>query len=81
LSLVRNNDVKSVGFLRTPNRVCVALSRARHGLFLLGNMAMLAESGSPLWRHVKAVLTQNGQLGDHLTLSCDRHPQQIVKVL
>lgn len=29
LSLVRNNDNNNVGFLKTDNRVCVALSRAR----------------------------------------------------
>lgn len=29
LSLVRNNNENEVGFLKTDNRVCVALSRAR----------------------------------------------------
>ena len=53
LSLVRNNDCKSVGFLRTSNRVCVALSRAKHGLFILGNIEMLSASGSLIWRHVQ----------------------------
>jgi superfamily I DNA and/or RNA helicase len=80
LSLVRNNRIKSVGFLRTPNRVCVALSRARHGLFLLGNIRLLAGSGSKLWLHVQNVLTKNGELGKELTLRCDRHHQQTVKV-
>jgi hypothetical protein len=87
LSLVRNNDVKSVGFLRTPNRVCVALSRARHGLFMIGNIEALVGSENPNsdipvshWRDVAAILSQNGQLGHQLTFSCDRHPAQIVKV-
>lgn len=31
LSLVRSNAEDVVGFLKTENRVCVALSRARHG--------------------------------------------------
>lgn len=80
LSLVRNNKNKSVGFLRIPNRVCVALSRARHGLFILGNIRLLAGSGSALWLHVQKVLIKNEELADELTLRCDRHPQQIVKV-
>lgn len=31
LSLVRNNNHNSIGFLGTENRICVALSRAREG--------------------------------------------------
>ena len=37
LSLVRSNQEGSVGFLGTDNRVCVALSRARNGLYAIGN--------------------------------------------
>nr|KAG5707448.1 hypothetical protein BaRGS_011952 [Batillaria attramentaria] len=37
LSLVRSNVEGSVGFLGTDNRVCVALSRARNGLYAFGN--------------------------------------------
>lgn len=37
LSLVRNNEEGQVGFLSTDNRVCVAISRARNGLYALGN--------------------------------------------
>lgn len=80
LSLVRNNKIKQAGFLRIPNRVCVALSRARHGLFILGNIRLLAGSGSKLWAHVQKVLNQHGELGTELTLRCDRHPKNTVKV-
>lgn len=31
LSLVRSNPKNLIGFLKTENRVCVALSRAKHG--------------------------------------------------
>lgn len=37
LSLVRNNSQSRVGFLKTDNRVCVALSRAKNGLYVFGN--------------------------------------------
>lgn len=33
LSLVRSNPEGNIGFLATNNRVCVALSRAREGIF------------------------------------------------
>ena len=78
LSLVRNNQKGLIGFLGTPNRICVALSRARHGLFMFGNIEMLSSSG--LWIHAKKVLGQNDQLGNELILRCDRHPRQIIKV-
>jgi superfamily I DNA and/or RNA helicase len=42
LSLVRSNDEAKVGFLKTENRVCVALSRAKKGFYLIGNMGNLA---------------------------------------
>ena len=80
LSLVRNNKEGGVGFLRTPNRVCVALSRAKHGLFILGNIRLLAASGSKLWIHVQNILGKNNELGKELVLRCDRHSQQTVKV-
>ncbi|CAF3403136.1 unnamed protein product [Rotaria socialis] len=36
LSLVRSNNDKQIGFLKIHNRICVALSRARCGLFVIG---------------------------------------------
>lgn len=44
LSLVRNNQEKDIGFLEVSNRVCVALSRARLGMFLFGNAKCLREA-------------------------------------
>ncbi|KRT83391.1 hypothetical protein AMK59_4486, partial [Oryctes borbonicus] len=46
LSLVRNNGNKKIGFLSLENRICVALSRAREGLYIMGNMDMLCENSS-----------------------------------
>lgn len=81
LSTVRNNTQRgNVGFLKTPNRVCVALSRARNGLFILGNIRLLAGSGSKLWIHVQQITGKNQELGKEMVLRCDRHPDQTVKV-
>ena len=41
LSLVRNNKEGNIGFLQIENRICVALSRAKEGLYIMGNMELL----------------------------------------
>jgi superfamily I DNA and/or RNA helicase len=43
LSLVRSNDDGTIGFLREDNRVCVAMSRAKKGLYVIGNFTMLSD--------------------------------------
>lgn len=72
LSLVRSNPDDVVGFLKTSNRVCVALSRARHGFFIIGNMANMTAADT-VWRAVRAVLEAQGSLGPALTLRCEVH--------
>ncbi|EXV00312.1 UvrD/REP type DNA helicase [Metarhizium robertsii] len=37
VSLNRSNEARKVGFLRTTNRINVLLSRAQHGMYLIGN--------------------------------------------
>ena len=37
ISLVRSNDERQCGFLKTSNRINVLLSRARHGMYIIGN--------------------------------------------
>ena len=44
LSLVRSNHQNQIGFLKASNRVCVALSRARYGLFIFGNASCLRDA-------------------------------------
>ncbi|KAG8442586.1 hypothetical protein GDO86_011395 [Hymenochirus boettgeri] len=78
LSLVRSNSSGNVGFLKIPNRVCVALSRAKQGLFCVGNMEIL--STIPLWSIINDVLKKNGQIGHELKLHCENHPGMITFV-
>lgn len=47
LSLVRNNKNKQLGFVSNINRICVALSRARCGLYILGNAKMMRAATAP----------------------------------
>ena len=46
LSLVRSNQNDDIGFLKMNNRLCVALSRAKHGLFVIGNLVGLKNSST-----------------------------------
>jgi hypothetical protein len=56
--------------------VIVALSRAREGLFILGNALNLA-SRSDMWRSVIDELEQNEAVGEAFPVVCQRHPHTI----
>ncbi|KAM4622796.1 NFX1-type zinc finger-containing protein 1 isoform 2-T2 [Discoglossus pictus] len=73
LSLVRSNKEGRVGFLQISNRICVALSRAKKGLYCIGNMGMLSKV--PLWSRIIHTLRQSGQVGEQLMLCCQNHPE------
>ncbi|KAM6979789.1 NFX1-type zinc finger-containing protein 1 [Aplochiton taeniatus] len=74
LSLVRSNPQGQVGFLNIPNRVCVALSRAKKGLYCIGNMAILSKV--KLWSNIRHTLKERNQVGSELTLCCQNHPDR-----
>ena len=79
-SAVRSNKENNIGHCRTDNRVCVALSRAREGLYLIGNSLCLREGGkrSGLWD--KVLDTLDDKLGVALPLICQNHPHKITNV-
>lgn len=72
LSLVRSNIQNKIGFLKTPNRVCVALSRAKHGLYIVGNMKCLSME-SDLWQNINNKLIARRAISDGFSLNCGRH--------
>ncbi|KAK4701638.1 hypothetical protein P7C70_g4592, partial [Phenoliferia sp. Uapishka_3] len=74
--LLDRDNRASIGFLRSPNRTNVALSRAKHGLFIFGNASLFARS-SPMWRSVVEELHSHDLVGPHLPAICDRHPEEI----
>ncbi|NXT07482.1 ZNFX1 protein, partial [Prunella fulvescens] len=78
LSLVRSNKEGRPGFLQIPNRICVALSRAKKGLYCIGNMRMLGRV--PLWNKIVETLGKNGHIGQSLELCCQNHPGTKTKV-
>ena len=73
LSLVRSNQDGSIGFLKIDNRVCVALSRAKMGFYVIGNFDLLADK-SPLWKEITIDLKRKRLLGEALPLICQNHP-------
>ncbi|CAM4799643.1 unnamed protein product [Rotaria magnacalcarata] len=75
LSLVRSNIDKQIGFLKIHNRICVALSRARCGLFVIGNMTLLAEV-EPMWKNIIKSLLETKEIGTGLQLSCRQHSKE-----
>lgn len=79
LSLVRNNSEGKIGFLKIENRVCVALSRAREGLYIMGNMSMLCQA-SQIWPKIKTVLVDQNSLGRSLRLRCQIHTRNVTEI-
>ncbi|CAG8442461.1 13677_t:CDS:10 [Ambispora gerdemannii] len=79
ISLVRNSaNTKEgkrakIGFLDSPNRTNVLLSRAKHGMFLLGD-AQLFQNRSPMWNDVIKILRQRNQVGKAFPVLCEQHP-------
>ena len=65
LSLVRSNADNRIGFLKIHNRICVALSRARCGLFIIGNMKMLAGSDE-MWKKINESLVEYRSIDEGL---------------
>ncbi|KAH9170426.1 hypothetical protein EDB89DRAFT_1304023 [Lactarius sanguifluus] len=78
ISLVRNSGTfeegrASIGFLKSPNRINVALSRAKHGLYILGNASNLRKNET--WRTVLDEMEKEDQLGYAFPIICSRHPK------
>ncbi|KAL5118296.1 hypothetical protein ACEQ8H_003806 [Pleosporales sp. CAS-2024a] len=78
ISLVRSNKKQNVGFLKTSNRINVLLSRAKHGMYLIGNVDTY--SHVKMWHQVIGMLRAKGSVGPALGLCCPRHPAKIIQV-
>ncbi|KAL2862412.1 uncharacterized protein BJX67DRAFT_297384 [Aspergillus lucknowensis] len=78
ISLVRSNSQNRCGFLRTPNRIDVLLSRAKHGMYIIGNSE--TSRGVEMWGKVIDILEMEGNIGPALELSCPRHPESPITV-
>ncbi|KAK3611429.1 hypothetical protein CHS0354_027157 [Potamilus streckersoni] len=61
-----------IGFLSIDNRVCVALSRAKMGFYVIGNFQLLLKY-SDLWRKIVTTMQGTHGIGSHLSLACQVH--------
>ncbi|KAK7999443.1 hypothetical protein PG990_012043 [Apiospora arundinis] len=78
ISLVRSNEDQRCGFLSTSNRVNVLLSRAKHGMYILGNSETYGNVG--MWAQVIDILRAKDNIGNQLELECPRHPDSSLLV-
>lgn len=76
ISLVRSNSRGDIGFLKEKQRVNVLLSRARLGLFLVGNSSTLMNkmAGRHVWGPILQSFTSDGCLLKGLPSTCQLHP-------
>ena len=76
-SAVRSNQENNIGYCKVDNRVCVALSRARNGFYMIGNAQCLRIASksmkNDLWNHV--INNFNENIGANLVLCCQKHPK------
>jgi len=56
--------------------IVVAISRAKEGLFILGNSSDLS-SRSEMWRSIIDDLEKENAVGDAFPVACHRHPEAI----
>lgn len=78
ISLVRSNYQQKCGFLRTSNRINVLLSRAKHGMYIIGNADTSGHVA--MWAKTIDTLRKEGNFDTALELQCPRHPQVPITV-
>ncbi|KAF8957451.1 P-loop containing nucleoside triphosphate hydrolase protein [Flammula alnicola] len=76
VSLTRSNPKCDIGFMFSPERLNVLLSRARNALIMLGNANTFrnARKGKELWRDLFGLLGDGKHIYQGLPVKCERHP-------
>lgn len=79
VSFVRSNNAKYIGFLKTQNRINVGLSRAKKGLYCIGNFENMASQCKNVkgeqfpWNNLVKQLKKQKDIGNSLELCCRIH--------
>ena len=69
----------SIGFLKSHNRTNVLLSRAKEGMYVIGQ-ADLFERESTVWAKVLDIMRRDDLVGDGVTIYCQKHPEILTEV-
>ena len=78
LSLVRSNRQNRIGFLKTHNRVCVSMSRARQGFYIFGNGQMITGVNELWWEICRILHTpESKKIGFSLPITCTNHSTKL----
>lgn len=83
LSLVRSNKEGRLGFLDDDNRMCVALSRAKIGLYVIGNFDFIQKHSHKcqIWKEIIKHVEVNESIGKGLPLICRNHKDVLTQVV
>ena len=73
ISLVRSNEENKIGFLNRMNRRCVAQSRAKCGMYFVGNSKTLSGAKDSCWSELISSMMRQDCVGDEIPLQCIKH--------
>ncbi|KAH7098450.1 P-loop containing nucleoside triphosphate hydrolase protein [Auriculariales sp. MPI-PUGE-AT-0066] len=78
ISLTRSNAQNDIGFMFSPERLNVLLSRARDGCIIIGNANTfrLARKGGDLWTKLFDYMLARGNIYAGLPVRCEQHPDR-----
>ncbi|KAF1835315.1 P-loop containing nucleoside triphosphate hydrolase protein [Decorospora gaudefroyi] len=76
--LTRSNTAGDIGFMSSPQRVNVMLSRARNALIMIGNADtfMNSRKGKDVWVPLMDRLKRDGHIYDGFPVKCEQHPDK-----
>jgi superfamily I DNA and/or RNA helicase len=79
VSLTRSNTHHDIGFMSSPERVNVLLSRARDALIMLGNSETFrkARKGQELWNQLFELLNSKRHVYSGFPVKCARHSDRV----
>ncbi|KAF5346141.1 hypothetical protein D9758_009985 [Tetrapyrgos nigripes] len=78
-SLTRSNTNKDIGFMFSPERLNVLLSRARNAIIIIGNSNTFtqARKGKELWQQLLQLLRERRHVYQGFPVKCERHPDRV----
>jgi hypothetical protein len=79
VSMTRSNLGNEIGFISSPERLNVLLSRARDGLIMIGNSQTFcnARRGHELYTQFFKLMTEHGHMYEGLPVVCATHSTKL----